>query len=260
MDLSLQGKTAVVVGASKGIGFETAKQFLLEGANVGICARNKDELAQAKEALTPYGSVYAQTVDATILREVEQFAEQVYQTFGSIDCWVNNVGAVGHRSGDGYSEAEVDDVVRICFHSAVFGCQVAGTYMKRNAEGGSIVNISSLAARCPTAGRSTLYGPLKAAVKHLAVTYAGEYASHHIRVNSVMPGFTATPAVAETIPQIEKDRVAKRTLVGRMASPVEIAKPVVFLCSKVSSYITATSLEISGGREVILNPEIALGQ
>jgi NAD(P)-dependent dehydrogenase (short-subunit alcohol dehydrogenase family) len=201
--------------------------------------------------------VYAQTVDATSLSQLETFARSVMDHFGEIHAWVNNVGGVGHRGESGYSEADVNQVVKMNFNSAVFGCQVAGACMKQNADGGSIITISSLAARCPTAGRSTLYGPLKAAVRHLAVTYGAEFARWKIRVNSVLPGFTATPAVAKTIPTLEKERVRERTLLGRMADPMEIAKPVVFLCSEAASYITATSLEVSGGREVVLNPEIA---
>nr|WP_319776111.1 SDR family oxidoreductase [uncultured Sphaerochaeta sp.] len=257
MDLSLKGKVAVVTGASKGIGFAIAKTFLVEGCCVGICARNAEELYNAKVNLEAYGSVMARQCDATCLKEVEQFARAVYEKFGAIDSWVTNVGGVGHRGEEGYSESDVEEVTKLCFNSAVYGCQVAGTFMKRNASGGSIVTISSLAARCPTAGRSTLYGPLKAAVRHLAVTYAAEYAPWNIRVNSVLPGFTSTEAVMKNVSEQERLLINERTLLRRMAKTEEIAKPVVFLCSDAASYITATSLEVSGGREVVLNPEIA---
>lgn len=257
MDLSLKGKVAVVTGASKGIGFAIAKAFLTEGCSVGICARNEKELFTAKVALETYGTVLAKRCDATCQREIEQFGQAVYDTFGKIDCWVANVGGIGHRGEDGYSEADIDEVTKLCFNSAVYGCQVAGSYMKRNPRGGSIITISSLAARCPTAGRSTLYGPLKAAVRHLAATYAAEYAQWNIRVNSVLPGFTSTEAVMKNVPEHERIQINERTLLGRMAKPEEIANPVVFLCSDAASYITATSLEVSGGREVVLNPEIA---
>jgi NAD(P)-dependent dehydrogenase (short-subunit alcohol dehydrogenase family) len=257
MDLGLQNKVAVVTGASKGIGFEIAKSFLQEGCRLAICARNAESLQQAHSVLSEYGPVYSHVVDATSLSEMELFGKLVYEHYQSIDCWVNNVGGVGSRSASGYSLEDIAQVVSLCFSSAVFGCQIAGYYMKKNVEGGSIVNISSLAARCPTAGRSTLYGPLKAAVGHLSVTFAAELAAWNIRVNTVLPGFTQTDKVLESIPEQERNRVEQRTLIRRMAKPEEIARPVVFLCSKASSYITATSLEISGGREVVLNPEIA---
>lgn len=255
MDLELKDKVAVVVGSSKGIGYAIAEAFLKEGCKVALCSRSGEALEAAAKELASLGRVFSQCVDATKLQQLESFAKAVYNEFGRIDCWVNNVGAVGHRGPRGYSEADVDEVTSLCFHSTVYGCQVAGTYLKKNPEGGSIVNISSLAARIPTAGRSTLYGPLKAAVKHLSVTYGAEYAPYNIRVTSVLPGFTLTPSVEATIPQAELDKVKRKTLAGRMATPEEIAGPVVFLCSNRARYITATSLEISGGRDVILNTE-----
>lgn len=255
MDLQLQGKTAVVTGGSKGIGFATAKTFLLEGAKVAICARNATELDKAVAELSALGTVYGKVADMTDQADAEAFADAVYKRFGSIDCWINNVGASYGRMGEGYTAEEVRRTVAVCFDSAVFGCQAAYRYMK--GKGGAIVNISSLAARCGTAGRSTLYGPLKAAVRNLATMFAAEYAADGIRVLSVLPGFTATPAVRTTIPQAELDRNAKGTLLRRVAEPEEIARPIVFLCSQAASYITATSLEVSGGRSVVLNPEYA---
>lgn len=146
----------------------------------------------------------------------------------------------------------------MCFKSAIYGCQAAFRYMKHT--GGSIVNISSLAARCGTVGRSTLYGPLKSAVANLATMYAGEYAAYGVRVNAVLPGFTLTPAVARTIPDEELERNAQGTLLHRPAQPEEIAAAVVFLCGNRASYITATTLEVSGGRSVVLNPSYSYDQ
>ncbi len=257
MDLSLHGKTAVVVGASKGIGYAIARTFLDEGCRVAICSRNQADLEEAHRSLSLHGEVFSRTVDATNQTQLESFGRAGIDRFGAIHAWVNNVGGVGPRTGEYYAEEEVEAVTRLTFHSAVFGCQIAGSLMRHNPDGGAIINISSLAARCPTAGRSTLYGPLKAAVRHLAVTWAAEFARYNIRVNSVLPGFTATPAIDANIPTIEQERVEQRTLLRRMADPFEIARPVVFLCSDAASYITATSLEVSGGREVVLNPEIA---
>ena len=255
MDLQLQGKVAVVTGGSKGIGFATAKTFLMEGAKVAICARSASELEEAVRELSAYGEVYARRTDMTDQTDAEAFATAVYQHFGAIDCWINNVGASIRRAGESYTAEEVRRTVAVCFDSAVFGCQAAYRYMK--GRGGAIVNISSLAARCGTAGRSTLYGPLKAAVRELATMFAAEYAADGIRVVSLLPGFTVTPAVRATIPQDELDRNARGTLLRRVAEPEEIARPIVFLCSGAASYITATSLEVSGGRSVVLNPEYA---
>lgn len=250
--MQLTGKTAVITGASKGIGLATAQAFLREGARVAICARDAQSLAGARETLAPLGDVFAMEADATDPASLTAFADAAAARLGPIACWVNNVGASVARAGDFYTPEEISATVAVCFSSAVHGCQTAFGHMRER--GGAIVNVSSLAARCGTAGRSTLYGPLKAAVRELSVMYAAEYAAYGVRVNAVLPGFTLTPAVARTIPDDELARRAEGTLLRRPADPREIAEPIVFLCSQGASYITAASLEVSGGSSVVLNP------
>lgn len=258
MDMGLKNKTAVVLGGSKGIGFAIAKEFLKEGSKVAICARNSQELKKAAEELMELGEVYYESVDVTDDKKLYQFAENVAKRFHGIDCWINNVGATLSKEGNEYTSEEIDKITSICFKSAIFGCQAAFRYMKET--GGSIVNISSLAARCPTAGRSTLYGPLKAAIVNLTNTFAGEYAAYGVRVTCIMPGFTLTPMVRETISEEELQYNAGGTLLQRLAEPDEIAKPVIFLASDAASYMTGTTIEVSGGRSVTLNPTFSFEQ
>jgi len=258
LELGLTGKTAVVTGASKGIGLATARAFLTEGARVAICAREEKGLREAAEALSPLGEVFAMRADATLPTETDAFADEAARRFGGIHCWVNNVGASVPRAGDAYTPEEIAATEAVCLHSAVYGCQAAFRHMK--AGGGAIVNVASLAARCGTAGRSTLYGPLKAAVAQLSVMLAAEYAAYGIRVNTVLPGFTLTPAVRRHISAGELARRNAGTLLRRAAEPEEIAEPIVFLCSAGASYITAASLEISGGNSVVLNPSFSYEQ
>ena len=189
----------------------------------------------------------------TVEEDVYRVAKEAYGRFGSLDCWINNVGASFPKEGEEYREQDIEKITKVCFFSTIYGTQAAFRYMKKT--GGSIINISSLAARCGTVGASTLYGPLKSAVIKLAVSFAGEYAAYGVRVNSVLPGFTATPAVAANIKPDYLKRNTDDTLLRRVAVPEEIAAPVVFLCSNRASYITGTSLEVSGGRSIVLNPE-----
>lgn len=258
MDLGLRGRVCCVTGGSRGIGYATAKGFLQEGAKVAVCARSQAALAEAGARLGEFGDVAVFVADAANQDDMEAFAAFAARRFGGVDCWVNNAGQSVPRRGAAWTPEELRQTESACFDSVLFGCQAARPFMKRRG-GGAIVNVSSLAARCGTAGRSTLYGPLKAAVNQLSVMLAAEYASDGIRVNAVLPGFTLTPMVAATIPGEELARNERGTLLGRVARPEEIAAPIVFLCSAQASYVTATSLEVSGGRAVVLNPEIAYG-
>ncbi len=255
MDMGLQSKAVVITGGSKGIGFATAEAFLAEGARVAVCARGETELNEAYARLSRLGEAFAFPADATDPVSLDSFAGAAAERFGGIDCWVNNVGGSVPRAGAGYSPEELRRTEALCFDSVVFGCQAAHPFLK--ARGGAIVNVSSLAARCGTAGRSTLYGPLKAAVVKLSVMFAAEYAADGIRVNAVLPGFTMTPGVGKGIPPAELETNAQQTLLRRAARAEEIAAPIVFLCSDHASYITAAALEISGGRAMVLNPEYA---
>ena len=250
MDLGLRGKTAVVTGGSKGIGYAVAKAFLKEGANVVICSRNP---GNAVESLSEFGNVIGIEADVTKKEDAEYLADCAYKYFGRIDCWVNNVGASFPKEGTEYDEQQISRVAQVCFYSVIYGCQAAFRYMKRT--GGAIVNISSLAARCGTIGASTLYGPLKAAVETLSVTFAGEYAAYGIRVNTIRPGFTITPAVKKNIEKKYLERKEKDTLLRRLAEPDEIAAPVLFLCGEKASYMTGTVMDVTGGMGMALNPE-----
>ena len=253
MELGLEGKRVVITGGTRGIGLATARAFLEEGASVVIGARNKAELDSVVKDLSSLGTIIPFQFDALDTDSFYSLADFAAEKLGGIDAWVNNVGASHPKSnGDEYTADDVRWTEAMCFESAVHGTQAAVRHMKEN--GGAIVNISSLAARVGTAGRITIYGPLKAAVRLLASNQAAEYAVYGIRVNCVMPGFTMTETVARNVSDADKSLVGERTLIRRMARPEEIAYPIVFLCSDKASYITGTTLEVSGGRDVVLNP------
>ena len=254
MDLGLQGKRVVVTGGSKGIGYAIAEEFLKEGAHVMISGRNPKDLEDAVKRLQQKGggAIQGFALDGSRELEVYELARLAAEDTGNIDVWINNIGTNRPRAGELYTEEELDFLISACFKSAVFGSQAAFTYMKDG--GGSIVNIASLAARSATCGRSTIYGALKSAILGLTNTTAGEDAAYGIRVNAVLPGYTRTPLVEGSFSKEALTRLLKDNLTGRMAEPAEIARPVVFLASDAASYITAASLEVSGGHARVLNP------
>lgn len=162
MDLGLKGKTAVVTGGSKGIGYAVAKTFLEEGANVFICARNAEEVDAAVRSLsratapsgtavsdgmampaatsahTVYGAVYGTAADMTVEEDVYRAAKEAYDRFGSLDCWINNVGASFPKEGEEYREQDIEKITKVCFFSTIYGTQAAFRYMKKTGEALSI--------------------------------------------------------------------------------------------------------------------------
>lgn len=252
MDLNLYGKVAVVTGGSKGIGYAIAKEFLQEGARVAICARKIEELERAKAELSNLGEVYIEAIDVTDSKSIYDFAEHVYKQYGRMDAWVNNAGNSGYKEGNEYTDDEIDYLYKLVFRAVVHGCQAAFRYMKES--GGAIVNIASLGGRCATSGRATIYGPLKSAVINLSNTFAGEFAAWGVRVTSVLPGTIDTGKIVTTTSLENLKRKTENAIMQRLGTVEEIAKPVVFLASDAASFMTATAVEVSGGRAMTLNP------
>lgn len=258
MNLGLKDKVAAITGGSAGIGYATAQLLLEEGAYVTIAGRDEEKLKKAVENLSKINGpdhIKAIAADCFTEKGIEALGQAAAKD-GKIDIWVNNVGTNKLRKGETYSEEELDFLIAANFKSAVFGSQTAYTYMKKN--GGSIVNVASLAARCASCGRATLYGALKSGVVGLTNTTAGEYAAYGIRVNAVLPGFTITDLTKNSVMRENEkngqlDRSLQNNLMRRMAQPTEIANAIVFLSSEAASYITAESIEVSGGHSRVLN-------
>lgn len=253
MDLGLKDKNVVVTGGSKGIGYAATKIFLQEGAKVTICARHKEELGRAVLELGKLGKIQGCVLDGSTEAGMEKLAQvSAKQGNGTIDIWVNNIGTNKQRQGEYYTEAEVDYLIGANYKSALFGTQAAVKYMKE--KGGSIVNIASLAARCATAIRSNIYASMKAAIIALTTTTASEYAPYGIRINAVMPGYTRTPLMDSGMftPEV-LEPILRNNILGRMAEPEEIAKPIVFLASEAASYITASAVDVTGGHMKVIN-------
>ena len=124
-------ETAAVAAPPLTGGFAAAEAFLKEGAKVAICSRHEEELKEAAEKLSQYGEVYYEAFDVSKAESNYAFAEHVNDRFGSVDVWVNNVGATGFKKGDEYDDEEIDFMTGVCFKSVIYGCQAAFRYMKK---------------------------------------------------------------------------------------------------------------------------------
>jgi 3-oxoacyl-[acyl-carrier protein] reductase len=244
----LSGKTAVVTGASKGIGAGIALALANEGANVVVnYARAKDD-AEKVATQIKQGGGKAITVQADVSKkaDVDKLFAEATKAFGNIDILVNNAGV--------YEWAPLADITEASFHRQ-FDLNVLGTLLSTQAAvkamtngGGSIINLSSIVSLTPPP-TGTVYSATKAAVDVITRTLAQELGPRNIRVNSLSPGLVETEGTrAGGFSEGEfKSYAISRTPLGRVGVPDDIAKVAVFLASDDSAWMTGEVLPVGGG-------------
>lgn len=242
----LEGRTAVVTGAARGIGFEIARALADHGAKVVIGDVDGDLAAEAAAKLGSAGEVLGMACD---VREREQFEALLDAAEGiggyPLDIMVNNAGITRDATMRRMTEEQFDAVIAVNLKGTWLGTQAAAARM-RQAGRGSIINISSLSGKVGMAGQ-TNYSAAKAGVVGLTKAAAKELAHLGVRVNAVQPGLIRTP-MTEAMPQKAWDQKMSEIPMGRPGEPGEVATVVLFLASDWSSYMTGTVQEITGGR------------
>lgn len=250
IDLSLEGKTAVITGGSKGIGRAIAQTFAGAGARVVLAARGAEELDKAaREIESNGGRAIAIPTDVSDNEQVEALMAKAVEGFGSIDILVNNAGAapffstIDQMRMDGFEK-----YFRIDFTSAVFCTRAAAPHLLAN-EGNCVLNVASVAGYIASPGL-TYYASAKAALINFTRTVAQEWASSKVRVNALAPGWIATEmnAVARaTNPSFVRGMLDSIPL-GRLGEPEDVAAAALFLCSPAASFITGSVLVLDGGQ------------
>jgi 3-oxoacyl-[acyl-carrier protein] reductase len=245
MDLGLKGLRAVVTGGSKGIGRRVADTFADEGASVSICARNADEVKAAVEALKSKGvGAFGAALDVADKASLERFIADSAANLGGLDILVANVSALAVQDNEeAWQKAFETDMMH-----TVRSVNAALPYLEKSKHP-SIVIISSVSGR-EVDFTGPAYGAFKAALIHYAQRLANQLAPKMIRVNSVSPGNTYFDGgvwqnIEKNIPDLFKQALALNPT-GRMATPEEIGRGVVFLASPASSFTTGTNLVIDG--------------
>jgi 3-oxoacyl-[acyl-carrier protein] reductase len=245
MDLGLKGLRAVVTGGTKGIGRAAANIFAQEGASIAICARNADEVKTAVKDLTAKGvQAYGAGVDVADKAALQKFIADSAQALGGIDILVANVSALAVQD-DAESWSKTFDVDMMHTVNAV---TAALPYLEKSKHP-SIVIVSSVSGR-EVDFTGPAYGAMKAALIHYAQRIAYQHASKMIRVNTVSPGNTYFEGgvwqnVEKNLPDLFKHALSLNPT-GRMATPEEIGRGIVFLASPASSFTTGTNLVIDG--------------
>lgn len=239
---SLEGKTALVTGAARGIGLAIAEELAVAGATV--CINDSDSCA-AQEAVERIGhKCFAASGDVTQAIEAKRIVELVLEQTGRLDCLINNAGLSAPLVPlKLLKEEEWQRVIDVNLKGVLLMSRVAIPVMN----GGAIVNISSVAGLVGFAA-SHAYGVSKAAVIMLTKTLATEFAGKGLRVNAVAPGMIDAPMFAESFRSEEDAEAVKmRIPMGRLGHAREVGAAVGFLCSDAASYITGAVLAVDGG-------------
>ncbi len=243
--MNFNGKTVLITGASRGIGFEIAEAFAKAGANLAICATHENSLVQAAEKLRALGvKVYTQAVDIANAQQCEDFIAGTVKELGSLDVVVNNAGITKDNLTVRMSEQDWDDVINVNLKGTFLMCKAALKVMFKKRVG-NIVNISSVVGEMGNPGQAN-YVASKAGIIGLTKTLAKEFGSRGIRVNAVAPGFVQT-AMTESLPEDIKNKALEAIPLKRFAKTQDIAKAVMFLASEDASYITGHILAVNGG-------------
>lgn len=248
MDLGLKGKSAVVLGGTRGIGRSIADTLAGEGCNVAICARNADQVSEAVAALKAKGvKATGASVDIADGAALQSWIKKVGEAQGGIDLLFSNAGAMA-QGGDPESWRKNFDLDVL---GAVNAFDAAQPFLaKAGAAKGDAAFVIIASISAAMADQASSYGPMKAALIHMAKGLARQHAKHGVRVNVVSPGMVYFPGgVWEIIekgnPEFFKTAVA-RNPTGRCATPQEIANAAVFLASPLSTYTTGVNLVVDG--------------
>lgn len=244
--MKLEGKVALVTGASRGIGREIALRLAKEGANVAVnYAGSETKAYEVVEEIKQLGrDAFAIQCNVAESESVTKMVKQTIERFGSLDILVNNAGITRDNLLMRMKEEEWDDVIDINL-KGVFLCTKAVSRQMMRQRSGRIINIASIVGVSGNPGQAN-YVAAKAGVIGLTKTTAKELAARGITVNAVAPGFISTD-MTDQLPEDVKEEMLKIIPLGRFGEPTDIAHIVAFLASEESAYITGQTIRVDGG-------------
>lgn len=247
--MNLNGKTAVITGGTRGIGYAVAQKFAEHGAKLALIAAHGGEKAEeAVKNLTDNGAEARLYVcNIANPEEVTKTAEQILADFGGIDILVNNAGITRDNLLPALSVEDIDNVIDVDLKGAIYVTKAfIRTFVKRKA--GSVINISSVVGMMGNKGQ-TNYAAAKAGIIGFTKSVAKEYGRRNIRCNAIAPGYIATDMTAALSAEVTEE-LTKQLPIGRLGKPEDVAELALFLAGDASAYITGEVIKVDGGMYV----------
>jgi len=242
----LKGKTAIITGATRGIGLAIANLFAKNGANLVINGTNVELIRKNAEDLQQLGSTCIPLPgDISKDETSRQLTAAAMDNFGRIDCLVNNSGIIFRRRFADFCEEEWRKTLAINLDGLTYACKHVLDVMVRQGHG-KIVNVLSSASKKPHANASVEYGVSKAGGLYLTRHLALEYAPQNIHVNAICPGPIATEMV-DSWDDDYRQKVMQKIPLGRLGKPIDVAYAALFLASHQSDFITGEAINLNGG-------------
>jgi 3-oxoacyl-[acyl-carrier protein] reductase len=247
----LTGMTALVTGASGGIGSSIARALAAQGARLALSGSNPDKLRAFREELDEHGLQLKKGVDHVAITcnladaaEVEKLVPAAVDTLGKLDILVNNAGITRDNLAMRMKDEEWQDVIRVNLEAAFRLMRAAARPMMK-ARFGRIVTITSVVGATGNPGQMN-YAAAKGGLTAMSKSLAQELASRNITVNCVAPGFIRT-AMTDTLPDAQKDALNAKIPMGRMGEGEDIGAAVAYLASREAGYLTGQTLHVNGG-------------
>ena len=241
----LKDKTAVITGGAQGIGLAIAEAFIAQGARVVLADLDGSAAEVAAKGLGGPEVAVGIACDVVRADDVDAALDLAESTYGSLDIVVNNAGITRDATMRTMTEDQFDQVISVHLKGCWNGTRLAAARM-REAKSGSIVNISSLSGKVGMIGQ-TNYSAAKAGIVGMSKAAAKEMAHHGVRINAIQPGLIRS-AMTEAMPQKAWDGKMAEIPMARPGEPSEVASVAVFYASGLSSYMTGTVAEVTGGR------------